>query len=282
LKEHAHLGQRGRCCGLAAVAWRGFTPCCSPMLQGPCKVAGYRSPPRALSPLVGAGRSLGVASAVRNFQPRVSTPSRGLRAPHRTSNRSPERVMTPQTLGKDSMRHMLPHRVSESSVLRCSSPLPYISNPARHILEFTSPSPSPPPTREETGGMQNLKHPRTSYQTSKPRPAPMTDYMGTAEESSSRTVVSPRSISRKLLPVCKPPPKLTLNSVEKDHAKAVKKPVRSMEMGAKTTADMQAEMMLIFNDAKVCRASFLLLSCSFAFLRLCLSLSSPAVCYTLV
>ena len=172
-----------------------------------------------------------------------------------------DRASTPNTVRRESIR--LPQGVRESSALKTSSPhlreskshqdlrvtspvspgspIPYRSNPAKHILD------SGTPLRDENGATRDVKQPRTSYQpgrASRPGTADTRDTSNAAKENAA-----PEAAPKKGLPVYKSQAKQMLEAHE---AYKSGKSVRQLEMATKTTAEMHTEMMQLFNECKVC------------------------------
>jgi len=162
-----------------------------------------------------------------------------LNSPHEN-----ERAETPQTIAKKvgvyGMRWRNAIKMSSpgsASPLRgCESPLPgtaspkaYTSNPAKHILNNISKGPA------------SSANTRLDKQTSKASLPETHEFFvdATAKENTSP----------KVLPVFKPQGKIQDEVGEEK--KDVGKSVKSLEMANKTTAEMNAEMMHLFEEAKV-------------------------------
>jgi len=155
-----------------------------------------------------------------------------------------ERAETPQTIAKKGgvygMRWRNAIKMSSpgcASPLRgCESPLPgtaspkaYTSNPAKHILNNIS------------KGAVSSANTRLDKQTSK---ASLPETHESFVDATAKENTSP-----KVLPVFKPQGKIPEEGgAEK---KDVGKSVKSLEMANKTTAEMNAEMMHLFEEAKV-------------------------------
>lgn len=167
-----------------------------------------------------------------------------------------DRASTPTTVRRDGFR--MPQGVRESSALKTSqhlresksyqdsrvsspvtpagSPLPYRSNPAKHILDGT-------PLRDEIGATRDVKHPRTSYQPGKSsRP-------GTENTLDTSNAAKENAAPKKAFPVYKSQAKQMLEAHEAH--KSTGNQVRQLEMTTKTTAEMHTEMMQLFIECKV-------------------------------